>query len=180
MCCLKRRRRIYYRDKEWKVPRDLTIPIPSQYPSQIIFPAASYNPIPSCQTTTQPYMPFTPFQPKYQANYPPIMAASSQSLPMLPAPGALVPSSALAQHLASGPPPALTQPAAMWQQPYGMAQPSGMLQPPGMMQPSTMMPPYTMTQPSPMVQPFPMAPMLQAPSYYGPYSPYNAFMHPRF
>lgn len=175
MCCLKRRRRVYYRDKDWRVPRHLSIPIPSQYPSQIVFPGPDYTSLPTFQTTTTPA--YTPVQP----NYPPIMAASSQSLPMLLAPAAIVSSSALTHPFALGQPPAPMQPATMWQQhsmmqqpPFGMAQPPGMFQPPSMVQPSTMMQPYTTTQP------FPMAAMVQAPNYYGSYPAYNTFMPPRF
>ncbi|KAI0521795.1 hypothetical protein F5B22DRAFT_594116 [Xylaria bambusicola] len=166
MCFLKSRRRIYYRDKDWKPPRDLTIPIPSQYPSQLVFPGPSYEPLPSSQITPQACTPIP--------NYQQVMAASTQSLPMPQVSSAMVPFSAMAQPLAMSQSPTMVQPATMLQAQTMIQQPYGMAQAPAMFQPSAMMPP------SIMAQPFSMTPMVQTPQYYGPYPSYSAFMHPRF
>ncbi|KAK5634618.1 hypothetical protein RRF57_010331 [Xylaria bambusicola] len=172
MCFLKNRRRMYYQDKDWKPPRDLTIPIPSRYPHQLVFSGSSYQYLPSSQITPQAYTPITSYQQ--------VMAASTQSLPMPQASSAIVPFSAMTQPLVMGQPSAVMQPATMLQPHTMMQQPYEMAQAPAMFQPSTMIQPSRMMPLSIMAQPFPMAPVMQAPQYYSPYPSYSAFMPPRF
>ncbi|KAI0855849.1 hypothetical protein F4860DRAFT_445791 [Xylaria cubensis] len=106
----RRKQTRYFREKEWKPPRDLVIP--SQYSAQYTLPPPGYNPMPSyyCAPSyhaydyqyTQGYRPAWSYQPaqrqyynwapNYQSflSYQPI-AAPSNSTPMLPAPSTIVP-----------------------------------------------------------------------------------------